>query len=190
MERDKSQKVTRGVFLVATPHLKDPNFRQTVVLICEHGSGGSLGLVINRRTDQHITEVLPQVTGLHEKAGFVYVGGPVQKDSLLILHHMLREVPESRPIFDGVCLGGDLGFLEEAFTQGEEDGLIRVYMGYAGWAPGQLQVELATGSWLVLPAQMKMVFARDPLQVWPSILRSQGDAYTLYATMPPDPSLN
>jgi putative transcriptional regulator len=190
MERDKPQKVCRGMFLVATPHLRDPNFRRTVVLICEHGSGGSLGLVINRRTDQHITEVLPQATGLHERAGFVYVGGPVQKDSLLILHRMGREVPESRPIFDGVCLGGDLGVLEEAFSQGDEDGLIRVYMGYAGWAPGQLQFELSTGSWLVLPADMKTVFARDPDQIWPTILRAQGGAYVLYATMPPDPSLN
>lgn len=190
MEQGKSQKVTQGVFLVATPHLKDPNFRQTVVLICEHGSGGSLGLVINRRTDQHITEVLPQATGLHEKAGFVYIGGPVQKDSLLILHRMDREIPESRPIFDGVCLGGELGFLEEEFTQDKGDGLVRVYMGYAGWAPGQLQFELSTGSWLVLLAPMTLVFARDPLQVWPAILRAQGDTYTLYATMPPDPSLN
>ena len=190
MEQGKPQKVTRGVFLVATPHLKDPNFRQAVVLICEHGSGGSLGLVINRRTDQHITEVLPQATGLHEKAGFVHVGGPVQKDSLLILHCLGREVPESRPVFDGVCLGGDLDFLEEAFPQGEGEGLVRVYMGYAGWAPGQLQFELANGSWLVRPAQMKMVFARNPLQVWPTILRAQGGAYALYATMPPDPSLN
>jgi putative transcriptional regulator len=190
MEPEKPQKVGRGMFLIATPHLKDPNFRQTVVLVCEHGAGGSLGLVINRRTDQHITEVLPQATGLHEKAGFVYVGGPVQKDSLLILHCMDREVPESRPIFDGVCLGGDLGVLEEAFTQGEGDSLVRVYMGYAGWAPGQLQFELSTGSWLVLPAQMKMVFARDPLQVWPTILRAHGGPYTLYATMPSDPSLN
>jgi len=190
MERDKQQKVSRGTFLVAGPQLKDPNFRQTVVLICEHGNGGSLGLVINRRTDQHIAEVLPQATGLHEKAGFVYVGGPVQKDNLLVLHRMGREVPESRPIFDGVCLGGDLVALEEAFTQGEEDGLVRVYMGYAGWAAGQLQFELATGSWLVLPADMKMVFARDPLPIWPTILRAQGGAFTLYATMPPDPALN
>ena len=172
MGRDKPQKVGQGTFLVATPHLKDPNFRQTVVLICEHGSGGSLGLVINRRTDQHIT------------------GGPVQTDSLLILHRLEREVPESRPIFDGVCLGGELGVLEEECTQDQGEGLVRVYMGYAGWAAGQLQFELASGSWLVLPAQMKMVFARDPLQVWPAILRAQGGAYALYATMPPDPSLN
>jgi putative transcriptional regulator len=190
MGREKPQNVCRGTFLVAAPSLKDPNFRQTVVLICEHGSGGSLGLVLNRRTDQYITEVLPQATGLHEKAGFVYIGGPVQKDSLLILHRMERDIPESRPIFDGVCLGGELSCLEEMFAQGGGEGLIRVYMGYAGWAPGQLQSELSTGSWLVLPAEMKMVFARDPLQVWPTILRSQGDAYTLYATMPPDPSLN
>lgn len=190
MERAKRQTVGRGMFLVATPHLKDPNFRQTVVLICEHGAGGSLGLVVNRRTDQHITDVLPHATGLHEKAGFVYTGGPVQKDSLLILHRLGWEVPESRPIFDGVCLGGELDVLEEEFTQDQGEGLVRVYMGYAGWAAGQLQFELASGSWLVLPAQIKMVFARDPLQVWPAILRAQGGAYVLYATMPPDPSLN
>lgn len=189
MER-ATPKVTRGTFLVATPHLRDPNFRQTVVLICEHGSGGSLGLVINRRTDQHIMEVLPQATGLHDKAGFVYVGGPVQKDNLLVLHRIGREVPEARQIFDGVCLGGDLAVLEETSAEGQEGDLIRVYMGYAGWAAGQLQFELATGSWIVLPADLKMVFARDPLQVWPTILRSIGGAYTLYATMPPDPSLN
>ncbi|TLY21331.1 MAG: YqgE/AlgH family protein [Nitrospirae bacterium] len=186
----ENPKVARGTFLVATPHLRDPNFRQAVVLICEHGSGGSLGLVINRRTDQHIMEVLPQAAGLHEKAGFVYVGGPVQKDNLLILHRMEREVPEARQIFDGVCLGGDLAVIEEASVEGQEGDLIRVYMGYAGWAPGQLQFELATGSWIVLPADLKIVFARDPLQVWPTILRSLGGAYTLYATMPPDPSLN
>jgi len=77
MEREKPQKVERGMFLVATPQLTDPNFRQTVVLICEHGSGGSLGLVVNRRTDQHITEVrwnplnhrAPAVSPVHQAAG-------------------------------------------------------------------------------------------------------------------------
>ncbi len=190
MEREQSQTVGRGMFLVATPRLQDPNFRQTVVLICEHGSGGSLGLVVNRRTDHHITEVLPQATGLHEKAGFVYSGGPVQKDSLLILHRLGRDVQESRPIFDGVCLGGDLDVLEDACPLDAGDGLVRVYMGYAGWALGQLQFEVSSGSWLVLPAQMDMVFTRNPDHVWPTILRAQGGDYVLYATMPLDPSLN
>ncbi len=190
MAREKPPKVAKGNFLVATPHLKDPNFRQTVVLICEHGSGGSLGLVINRRSEQHIVDVLPEATGLHQKAGFVYVGGPVQKESLLILHRVGNEVPDSRTIFDGVCLGGDIQALEETSARDEEEDLVRVYMGYAGWAPGQLHFELTTGSWLVLPADMKTVFARDPLRVWPGIIRAQGEEYALYATMPPDPSLN
>src|SRR2546427_12635599 len=102
-------KVTRGTFLVATPQLRDPNFRQTVVLICEHGSGGSLGLVINRRTDQHIMEALPQATGLHEKVGLVYIGGPRQKDNLLILHRVGREGPEGRQNLDGGGLRADIG---------------------------------------------------------------------------------
>ena len=190
MGQNLKKQVGKGAFLIASPHLRDPNFRQTVVLICEHGPGGSLGLVVNRRTDQHIMDVLPQATGLHEKTGLVYSGGPVQKDNLLILHRVSGDVPQSQPIFDGVCLGGDLMDLEKVSTQGGPDDLIRVYMGYAGWASGQLQFELATGSWLVIPADLKLVFARDPLHIWPTILRSLGGSFATYATMPPDPSLN
>src|SRR5436190_359253 len=95
MEEETQTPVIKGSFLIASPHLRDPNFRQTVVLMCEHGPGGSLGLVVNRRTEHHIMEVLPQTTGLHERAGLVYSGGPVQKDNLLILHKVGTSVPES-----------------------------------------------------------------------------------------------
>jgi putative transcriptional regulator len=185
-----SSLVTRGSFLVASPHLRDPNFRQTVVLICEHGSGGSLGLVVNRRTEHHIMDVLPQTTGLHERAGLVYSGGPVQKDNLLILHRITKSVPESQPIFDGVCLGGDLAVLEEVSGDGEPSDLVRVYMGYAGWGAGQLQFELSGGSWIVLPGDLKLVFARDPHQMWSNVMRSLEGNFKLYATMPPDPAMN
>jgi putative transcriptional regulator len=190
MQQGVEKQVGKGMFLIASPHLRDPNFRQTVVLMCEHGTGGSLGLVINRRTDQHIMEVLPQATGLHEKVGLVYSGGPVQKDNLLILHRILGEVPESQPIFDGVCLGGDLMVLEQVSAEGGPDDVIRVYMGYSGWAPGQLQMELATGSWIILPADLQLVFARDPQLIWPRIVGSLGSPFAPYATMPPDPSAN
>src|SRR5436853_7715601 len=109
MEEETETPVIKGSFLIGSPHLRDPNFRQTVVLMCEHGPGGSLGLVVNRRTEHHIMEVLPQTTGLHERAGLVYSGGPVQKDNLLILHKVATSVPESQPSFDGVRLGGDRG---------------------------------------------------------------------------------
>jgi putative transcriptional regulator len=190
MEEGNEIQVNKGSFLIASPHLRDPNFRQTVVLMCEHGAGGSLGLVVNRRTEHHIMDVLPQTTGLHERAGLVYSGGPVQKDNLLILHRIRQSVPESQPIFDGVCLGGDLSALEEVSSEGETDDLVRVYMGYAGWAPGQLQFELSLGSWIILPADLKLVFARDPLKMWPDVMRSLGGNFRLYATMPPDPTAN
>jgi putative transcriptional regulator len=190
MEPRKDVHISKGSFLIATPYLRDPNFRQAVILICEHGEGGSLGLVVNQRTEQHIMDVLPQTTGLHERAGLVYSGGPVQKDNLLILHRLSRIVPESQPIFDGVCLGGDLTTLEELSADAEPGDLVRVYMGYAGWAAGQLQLELATGSWIVLPADMKLVFARDPQNVWRRVIRAMGGNFALYATMPPDPASN
>jgi putative transcriptional regulator len=189
-EQDKDSQVTRGCFLIASPHLRDPNFRQTVVLICEHGSGGSLGLVVNRRTEHHIMDVLPQTTGLHERAGLVYSGGPVQRENLLILHRVRKAVPEAQPIFDGVYLGGDLEALEELSSEGETEDLVRVYMGYAGWAPGQLQFEMSVNSWIILPADLKLVFASDPHYMWPNVMRSLGNDFILYATMPPDPQTN
>jgi putative transcriptional regulator len=158
--------------------------------MCEHGSGGSLGLVVNRRTEHHIMDVLPQTTGLHERAGLVYSGGPVQKENLLILHRIRKTVPEAQPIFDGVCLGGDLEVLEELSSEGETEDLVRVYMGYAGWAPGQLQFEMSVNSWIILPADLKLVFARDPHHMWPNVMRSLGNGFVLYATMPPDPQAN
>jgi putative transcriptional regulator len=120
----------------------------------------------------------------------VYSGGPVQKDNLLILHRVRIAVPEAQPIFDGVCLGGDLAALEEASSEGMQDDLVRVYMGYAGWAPGQLQFELSLNSWSVLPADLRLVFARDPQQMWSNVMRSLGGNFLLYSTMPPDPMSN
>src|SRR5437667_9581336 len=105
MEEETETPVIKGSFLIASPHLRDPNFRQTVVLMCEHGPGGPLGLVVNRCTEHHIMEVLPQTTGLHERAGLVYGGGPVQQDNRLLL----RRAGAAAPAWPAVCAGTGLG---------------------------------------------------------------------------------
>ena len=86
----------KGVFLIATPALRDPNFRQTVILVCEHGPEGALGVVLNRPTEMNITEVLPQMPVLEGQPHRVFCGGPVQKDSLLVLYHLNEEVEVRR----------------------------------------------------------------------------------------------
>jgi putative transcriptional regulator len=180
----------KGVFLVASPALRDPNFRQTVVLLCEHGPEGALGVVVNRPTAMHIAEALPQVPVLEGQKHVLFAGGPVQTNQIMLLYR-LDQVPEnSHHIFDGVCLGGDLSVLERILTSSRDNEAFRAYLGYAGWGPGQLEREMETGSWITLPADPAIVFEKDPARIWPDILASLGEPFRRYADMPPDPSLN
>jgi putative transcriptional regulator len=180
----------KGIFLVASPALRDPNFRQTVVLLCEHSADGALGVVVNRPTAMLLSEALPQVPVLEAQRHTLYSGGPVQPNHVLILFRLPQEPTETHRVFDGVYLGGDLASLERLLTMPNGGESFRAFIGYAGWGPGQLEQEMKTGSWITLPADPTIVFEKDPIRVWPYILRSLGGPYELYAEMPADPHLN
>ena len=183
--------LTKGVFLVATPALRDPNFRQTVVLLCEHGPEGALGVVVNRPTAMSITEALPQIPILEGQRHVLFSGGPVQQNQVLILFRLAEEPTETHHVFDSVYLGGDLAAVERVLTTPTETAeAFRAYAGYSGWGPGQLEQEMKTGSWITFPADPTVVFQKDPWSIWPDILRSLGKSYEMYAEMPMDPSLN
>src|SRR5919199_6000156 len=107
----------KGIFLVAAPNLRDPNFRQTVVLLCEHGPEGALGVVVNRPTAMLVSEALPQVPVLEAHGHTLFAGGPVQPNHVLILFRFLDEPLETHHVFDGVYLGGDLAALERVLTR-------------------------------------------------------------------------
>jgi len=180
----------KGIFLIATPALRDPNFRQTVVLLCEHGPEGALGVVVNRPTAMLVAEALPQVPVLEAQRHTLFAGGPVQPNQVLILFRVAQEPTETHRVFDGVYLGGDLDALERILTRPVGDESFRAYVGYSGWGPGQLEEEMKTGSWITRPADPTIVFQKDPSRIWPDIVRSFGGRYELYADMPIDPSLN
>ena len=156
----------KGMFLIATPSLRDPNFRQTVILLCEHGPDGALGVVLNRPTEMNITEVLPQMPVLEGQAHRVFCGGPVQKDSLLVLYHLNEEVEDTHAVLDGVYLGGNTETLKRILEVPAEEESFRAYMGYSGWGPGQLEEEIKTNSWLVTPADGDIVFNTPIEQRW------------------------
>lgn len=195
----------KGVFLIAGPGLYDPNFRQSVVLLCEHNERGSMGLVINRPTELVLTEAVHQLAGT-EGDDVIYSGGPVQPDHLLVLIRAACEPPSSHHVFGDVYLGTDLPTLKalvlhqgvpdapsdaaDPTVSGLRDAVFRGYAGYAGWAPGQLDSELATDSWLVVPADSTWIFDSDPAIVWPELMRALGPRHAFYATMPRDPNLN
>jgi len=180
----------KGIILIASPTLRDPNFRQSVVLLCEHGPEGALGVVVNRPTAMHISEVLPQVPVLESQRHVLFSGGPVQPNHVLLLYRLTQEPPDTHHVFDGVYLGGDTTSLERVLATPAGTEAFRAYLGYSGWGPGQLEQEMKTGSWITLPADPTVVFEKDPSRIWPDILRSLGKPYDLYADMPIEPHLN
>jgi putative transcriptional regulator len=175
----------RGQLLIASPALFDPNFRRTVVLVADHGDGGAMGIVLNRPSEANVAEAVPLLTGLVEPGEPVYVGGPVQQESVVVLAEWPEPTDASVLVFDGVGFMSSDDDIDHVATATAR---ARVFAGSAGWAAGQLEAELEEGSWLVEPATVEDVFGSD--DVWARVLRRKGGAYRVLALMPLDPSLN
>lgn len=179
-----------GVLLLAAPALRDPNFRRAVVLLCDHNEAGSFGLVLNRSTDLRLPDVViaPDVSGLEH---ILFAGGPVQTDTLHVLHTYEEDFGGALPITPGVSWGGPFETLVEGIRAGTLDPAgFRFFLGYAGWGPGQLAGEIEEGSWTVLPAHAEAVFAEDPAHLWRDLMRSLGGEHALFANFPDDPRMN
>ena len=180
-------KIGKGTFLVAMPILVDQNFRQTVVLLCDHSAEGSLGLVINRPMDVEASALLNDFP-TPNPSGRVYAGGPVAKNAMLILGRS-NSVHQGHGILKDVYLAKDIQmFKDSAFVN--TDGEIRCYLGYAGWAPGQLEAEMKSGAWHLIPGDSRMIFDTDSTLLWQDMMRRLGDDWAVYASMPPDLSMN
>jgi len=178
----------RGTLLIASMGLVDPNFQRTVVLLCEHEEDqGSYGLVLNRPI------AVPR--GVEDELGFaqgrLFIGGPVQQQALQVLHRYGDRIPDSRLVTDGIWIGGDFEVLKEGVTSGELDpDLCRFFLGYAGWAAGQLVSEFEFDSWLTAPASPEIVFESPPEQMWQRAVRARAAIEPMLAFFPDDPQQN
>lgn len=184
-----------GKLLVATPLLGDPNFRRTVVLIVEHEtSEGTLGVVLNRPTPIPVAQVLDQWTDLASDPSVVFKGGPVAPTSALALALIPgTDEPLGWRALDGAPALARLGLLDldtPPSVLAPAIQSMRVYAGYAGWSPGQLEGEIDEGAWHVVSAQPGDVFVPDPESLWRAVLRRQEGELAFLATYPEDPSLN
>src|SRR6185437_15163215 len=176
-----------GRLLVASATLQDPNFARTVVLIGLHSEEGALGLVLNRPSSSSVASAVPQLSELLDEDQRVFVGGPVQGSSIV----MLAEFTD--PDAAGLLVLGRIG-LPAPETSVEELAAAtarrRVYAGYAGWSEGQLDAEIEAGDWIAHDALPEDVFSEEPEQLWSTVLTRKGGRYALLARMPLDPSLN
>lgn len=176
-----------GQILVAMPLLTDPHFRKTVVLLCEHGEAGALGLVLNRPTDVEIGQLIegfPDVPGTRT----VFQGGPVSQDGLLVLGRSAAKL-EGLGVLADTYLIEDLAALQDPARMGPH-AAARCYLGYAGWGPGQLEAEMGEGAWGLMAGDSSLVFDADPAGLWRRMLIQHGGPWAVYGTMPDDPSVN
>jgi putative transcriptional regulator len=157
------------------------------VLITEHNDDGAMGIVLNRPATTTVTEAAPELEDLVLPGDDVFVGGPVQPASVIVLAEWDTPDEAAVPVFDGVgFVGADADPDELARTVSRA----RVFAGFAGWGPGQLEAELERDDWILEPALPEDVFTESPERLWSDVLARKGGEYALVARMPLDPSLN
>lgn len=178
-----------GRLLVATPALADPNFDRAVVLLLDHDEEGSLGVVLNRPTPVGVADILESWGELAGEPGVVFQGGPVSLDSAL----GLAVIPGDEGPLGWRRVYGAIGLVDletppELLARAL--GSLRIFAGYAGWGPGQLEEELREGAWYVVESEPGDVSSPRPESLWRAVLRRQRGELAMVATYPDDPSLN
>ncbi len=188
-----------GTFLIASLTLEpDPNFTRTVVLILSyHPDEGARGVVINRPMGERLKmypgeELQHYSEGLEQTAygGLFFEGGPVGLNSLIFLHR-LEHLGEGRPIFQDLYASGDLEAIRtHAAVMDPRQPVLRFYLGYAGWSPGQLENEVAMSYWILGPGSADLVFSVEPDTIWQQALYSLGGKYRALSFIHEDASAN
>ncbi|MEP6890329.1 MAG: YqgE/AlgH family protein [Nitrospirota bacterium] len=158
--------IGKGVLLVASPSLEDPNFRQAVVLVVEHGSEGTVGLILNRSTNVLLSKALPDIAVLKGTTHRLFAGGPVEPTRFLLLLRLKEPPADARSVFDGVYLGRTPKALERIITQAKPTDTFRAFAGFAAWVPRQLEAEIRLGAWAILPPDSSSIFDKDPATLW------------------------
>ena len=165
--------LVKGKFLVAGRHLNDPNFAETVVLLLGYDQQGALGVIINRPTQVSLADVLSETLQPRPQTDMVYIGGPVGRSGMLLLLQSATQPDETQHVFGDVYFSGSLAVLQQMIEK--KDRSFRVYAGHAGWAPGQLDNEVARGDWHVVNADVARIFRTPAEKVWPELIaRSAG----------------
>ncbi len=184
----ENEELEKGRVLLSEPWLPDPNFSRSVILLTGKSNDGCVGFTLNKPSELMLSDVVEYSFGDQFP---IYLGGPVERDSLFFLHSLGNELKDSKQVFDKLYWGGDFEQLQFMLKNGlvsQSD--VKFFMGYAGWAEGQLEYELEERSWLV--KKLNHLNPLSPLNrdSWIDVLGSYGKKYELLASFPENPSLN
>ncbi len=158
-----NKKIKKGSLLIATMGMSDPNFAGTVILMMEYGLRGAVGLIINRPYEVDAAKALPEVKGAPST---LYYGGPVEPNRLWILIRANKPPVGARHLFEDIYETSNVDLLQRLIDDKVPTETFHVYTGYAGWAPMQLDMELKSGGWRVLDADVEAVFTKSAKKVW------------------------
>lgn len=179
--------ITNGSLLIAEPFLGDSNFERSVVLVCEHNQEGTFGLVLNQSTNLTLSDVLDDLYADIP----LFIGGPVQQNTLHFIHRRPDLIDESMEIRPGLFWSGNFEQIKQAVNLGtltERDA--RFFIGYSGWSEGQLDEELAEKAWIVTSTDADFLFDTPADGFWRGVLKRMGGEYKVMSNYPVDPRLN
>jgi len=184
-----SGNILKGKLLLDGGDLTGSFFHRSVVLICDHSLEGAFGLVLNRASGSRVGELVVANLPATLKDSPLFLGGPVQPTALSFLHAD-NFIPDAN-VFPNLNLGHSLDDLLEVGESFSASKKVKMFAGYAGWSPGQLENEMKRKSWLTYPASLELVFETPPEHLWQKILKSKGGwKNRLLSQMPDDLSLN
>ena len=176
--------VANGIFLVAKREMRDPRFQQAVVLITQPPQGGPFGVIINRPLDRPLSEVFPEQDALKGRKDVLYFGGPVARQVLMFLVRGSKPPERAIRVLRDVFITADVNWLNGILKGSYPARGLRVYSGYSGWAPEQLQNEIRRGDWHILPADAETIFDKDSARIWPELIRRVTSHQTRLAPSP------
>ena len=166
-----------GILLIAKPGLPDPNFSETVVLVTHTDEGSPVGVILNRPTTMHLAEVAPQFPGARNFSEPLYAGGPVMRQVIVALFESARPPSDAAfQVLPRVYLSLHPANVEHVLAAPATRA--RLFAGFSGWAPSQLEAEIDSGSWYVMRATEALLFRRDTTGMWAELVAQAGGART------------
>ncbi len=181
--------LNKGSFLIASPEIDTGIHFRSVVVVCEHSAAGSFGLIINKKLEIEIPEEVLNIKEFVNPNVEIRAGGPIQPNQMMLLHSSDAASEQTLKLCDGVFLGGDLQFLQEAVADANGPA-VRLCFGYCGWGAGQLEREFLSGNWFLHPGTALHVFTTPAEKVWQAILREMGGKYATLSMIPENLNLN
>lgn len=181
-----SKTLKSGNFLLSEPFMRDPNFKRSVIYITEHTEIGSVGFVLNQKSNLLLGDLFEDV----ESDFPVFIGGPVENNTLHFIH-LLGDIEGAMEIADGVFWGGNFETIKVLLQSNQlNTESIKFFMGYSGWSEGQLEGELDEKAWLMVKSNPEFIFKIEEKSLWGAIVKTLGANYAMMLNFPEDPQLN